>query len=350
MEPHPLQPMFNGINPQHFLMAITPSLFHIWREQRLTLPLSRPDRTPLYRAKRSSWMTTTLRLNILELGQEIRALSMRGLFRMVSQWETARTGARPWGIRLRLDSQASQFQNTNPDGLSIKLGTSVSIYGIFSWFQLGSLTATYTLDGTSTSQTYLVTTRSPQYVANDGEASNFILFSSQTLAAGDHTLVINITQCVNQTFILDYITYTPSFSTLALMPNLTGTSLPTTTFSAVPSGSPSSVLNGSQVSQSNIETKKTPIGAIVGGVIGGVLVVLLMGFLLGYRRRRRSSYMVGPEPSGTQNGGRDANCECSLFKLFRNIYDNVFRREFWLSRYRAGITFWEGFGSFSDIK
>jgi len=240
----------------------------------------------------------------------------------------------------------------NPDGLSTKLGTSVSIYGVFSWFQLGSLGATYTLDGTSIPQTYLVTTRSPQYIANDGEASNFILFSSQTLAAGDHTLVINITQCVNQTFILDYITYTPSFSTLALMPNLTGTSLPTTTFnSAVPSGSPSSILtNGSQVSQSNIGTKKTPIGAIVGGVIGGVLIVLLMGFLLGYLRGRRSSDMAGPEPSGTQNGGHDSSCECSLFRLIRDTHDNVFRREFWLSRYCAGITFWESFGSFSDIK
>ena len=84
MEPHPLQPTFNGINPQHCLMAITPSLFHIWREQRLTLPLSRSIQTPPYRAKHLSWMTITLRLNILELGQEIRALSMRGLFRMVS--------------------------------------------------------------------------------------------------------------------------------------------------------------------------------------------------------------------------------------------------------------------------
>ena len=152
-----------------------------------------------------------------------------------------------------------------------KIGTSVFVYGIFSWAQIGSLSATYTLDCTSIPQTYLVTTRSPQYMQ---EESNYILFSSDTLAAGNHILVINITQCINQTFILDYITYTPSFSTLASMPNLTN--LPTTTFkshssSATSSGSPFFITNGSQVSQSNIERKKIPISAIVGGILGGSL-------------------------------------------------------------------------------
>ena len=129
-------------------------------------------------------------------------------------------------------------------------------------------------------QTYLVTTHSPEFTANYQEASNYILFSSSNpLTAGNHTLVINITQCVNQTFILDYITYTPSFSTLASMPNLT--LLPITT--AIPA------------SQSNIERKKTPIGEIVGGILGGSLFFLLIGFLLGYLRRNRV---------------HDANCEC----------------------------------------
>ena len=149
-----------------------------------------------------------------------------------------------------------------------------------------------------------------------GEASNYILFSSDTLAAGNHILVINITQCINQTFILDYITYTPSFLTLASMPNLTLS--PTTTFkpsspSATSSGSPFSVTNGSQVNSSNTETKKIPVGAIVGGVLGGILVVFLIGFVLGYLRRRRlASDMVSPEPSGTQSRGYDASGKCSL--------------------------------------
>lgn len=184
-------------------------------------------------------------------------------------------------------------------------GTSVSVYGIFSWVQVGSLTATYTLDGTTVPQTYSVTTRSPQFMDDYGEASNYILFSSETLAAGDHTLVINITQCINQTFILDYITYAPSFSTLASMPNLTNS--PTTTASS--SSAPSVLANGSQVSHSNTETKKVPIGAIVGGVGGGILIFLLVGFLMRYLRRRRASDMenLRPDPLLARNRGHDAN-------------------------------------------
>ena len=187
-----------------------------------------------------------------------------------------------------------------PDGLSNKIGTSVFVYGIFSWGQIGNLTATYTLDGISTIMTYLATTSSPQFMKKYEEKSNYILFSSSPLAAGDHTLIINITQCVNQTFILDYITYTPSFSTLASMPNLTN--LAATTFksgssSATSSGSPLSVTNGSQVNQSNIERKKIPISAIVGGVLGGILFFVLIGFLLSYLRRNRT---------------QDASCECSV--------------------------------------
>jgi len=177
------------------------------------------------------------------------------------------------------------------DGLSNEIGTSVFVYGIFSWAQIGNLAATYTLDGISTTKTYVVTTSSPHFMKHLKEETNFILFSSDHLAATDHTLVINITQCVNQTFILDYITYSPSFSTLASMPNLTN--LPTTT--TFKSGSSSATSSGSPFSQSNIERKKIPISAIVGGVVGGIVVLVLIGFLLGYLRRNRAH-----------------SCECSL--------------------------------------
>jgi len=187
------------------------------------------------------------------------------------------------------------------DGLSNEIGTSVIVYGIFSWAQIGNLAATYTLDGTSTTKTYVVTTSSTQFTKHIKEQTNFILFSSDHLAAVDHTLVINITQCVNQIFILDYITYSPSFLTLASMPNLTN--LPTTTTfksgssSATSSGSPFSVTNGPPVNQSNIEKKNIPISAIVGGVVGGIVFLVLIGSLLGYLRRKRA---------------HDASCECSL--------------------------------------
>ena len=81
---HPLKPTFSGTNPQHWLTAITSSLFHISQEW-LTWPLSWLVQTLHYRAKCSSQIMITLQSNILGLGQEIRILSIRGLFKMASQ-------------------------------------------------------------------------------------------------------------------------------------------------------------------------------------------------------------------------------------------------------------------------
>ncbi|KAF8968104.1 hypothetical protein BDZ97DRAFT_1655524 [Flammula alnicola] len=175
-------------------------------------------------------------------------------------------------------------------------GTSAQIYGIFSWFNIGILSATYTLDGTTVPQTYAVATNTPEFVSNQGEAANFLLFSYNNLPAGDHTLVINITRCVNQTFILDYITYSPSFLNLAAMPALPV--LSPSSVSIVPTGSSATntptatsatTSTTSQVGQpGTLQTvsKKVPIAAIVGGVVGGIL--LIFAFLCLWIRIRRS--------------------------------------------------------------
>ncbi|KAF9477930.1 hypothetical protein BDN70DRAFT_861062 [Pholiota conissans] len=97
-------------------------------------------------------------------------------------------------------------------------GTSVSIYGILSYFEVGMVSATFTLDGESTPQTYIVT--EDDLVSNQGDLPNFLFITYSNLLPQDHTLTINITRCINQAFMLDYITYTPSFYNLALMDNL----------------------------------------------------------------------------------------------------------------------------------
>ncbi|CAA7267296.1 unnamed protein product [Cyclocybe aegerita] len=232
-------------------------------------------------------------------------------------------------------------------------GTSASLYGLFNWANIGVLAASYTLDGSTDAQTYSVTSSSPQYVKNDAEASNFLLFSRDNLTAGDHTLVITITRCDNQDFMLDYITYAPSFSTLASMPNLpvgpvtnpdpttsdgstgstsaapagittvvTGTSgVPITTVSTpidISSGAPSpSISSGSTSSGTQLgnqgtasESNSTPIGAIIGGVIGGLGVLVLAVFLFFWLRRRKAhdnEYGVAPNASLINSGSECAN-------------------------------------------
>ncbi|EDR05984.1 uncharacterized protein LACBIDRAFT_294728 [Laccaria bicolor S238N-H82] len=162
----------------------------------------------------------------------------------------------------------STHQSTTPgDSFIFRFsGTSLNIYGILHWANLGTVAASYTLDGAATSLTYSVTTSSSNHQNNLNDQHNFLLYSNTSLTAGDHTLVVNVTKCVTQTFIFDYLTYQPSFSTLATMPNLT---LPAST-------------NGTSHT-----TTSTPVGAIVGGVIGGLaLLFLLIGGFLWFRKKK----------------------------------------------------------------
>jgi hypothetical protein len=163
------------------------------------------------------------------------------------------------------------------------LGSSPSVYGIFSWDDLGVLSATYTLDGNTLPASISVTASTFEYMNDYGQASNVLLFSNDTVQPGDHTLVINITQCVNQTFMLDYITYLPSFTTLATMPNLTATT--TSAANASTSTQPTESQATSQINNGG-DSRGTPIGAIVGGLVGGLAFIAILIFLLFWWRKR----------------------------------------------------------------
>lgn len=148
-------------------------------------------------------------------------------------------------------------------------GTSATIYGIMDWNSTGTLSAAYTLDNVTTPQIYTISKSSPEYLNNDGQQSNFLFYSFDSIPAGNHTLVVNITACVNQTFIFDYLTYTPSFSSLATMPNLTTQ----TSSASSTTSSPSTPL---------------PIGGIVGGVLGGLALLFAIAAIILLMRRKRS--------------------------------------------------------------
>ena len=211
-------------------------------------------------------------------------------------------------------------------------GTSISVYGIFQWAKLGSISAVYTLDGVPSSQTYLVTADSPQRSQND--ATNFVFYSKNNLSPGPHTLGIQITDLVNQTYKLDYMVYSPSFSSFAEMPALTAvsstaasatqttgqvsttgsstplttptgssTALRTTQTPALTSTSISASGTGSvpdQATTAKLGKSTVPVGLIVGLIVGIVLIMgLLLVFLIRLRRRRqeRQRWEIEPAPS-----------------------------------------------------
>jgi hypothetical protein len=159
----------------------------------------------------------------------------------------------------------------------------LAVYGIFSWDNLGLLSVTYSVDGKPFQQSYSVTTSSPEYVNKIGDASNFLFYASDTISAGEHTLVIDITQSSNQSFILDYITYSPSFPTLGGMANLTTTSAKPsgTTRGGAPIPNPITTAASDQSSVHQVAA-----GAIVGGTVGGVFFVASIGLLIWFFRRR----------------------------------------------------------------
>jgi hypothetical protein len=160
-------------------------------------------------------------------------------------------------------------------------GTSVSVYGIFSWFDLGALVATYTIDGaTVVPRTHNITSLDLAQ-SNGGEVANFLHYSSDNFSPGDHTLVVNITIANNLTFVLDYITYKPSFETLSVI----NTTRPSTTVMSSPS------LRNPTSPPAQVQGALRP-AAIVGGIIGllaiGILVAILGRFFLLRRKAKQT--------------------------------------------------------------
>ena len=171
------------------------------------------------------------------------------------------------------------------------------MYGLFSWANLGTLSATYTIDGGVTiAGSYPVTTSSPEYINGIMAISNFQFVTFDSLSAGNHTLVIKLTQCDNHAFAFDYITYTPSFPNLSSMPGFvpsapastpgaasTTTNYGPTLISSKAGASPTT----SQASQPSAQgSKQTPVRSIIGVVVGG-LALALIAFLFVWLRRRK---------------------------------------------------------------
>ncbi|KAJ7584111.1 hypothetical protein C8J56DRAFT_1095304 [Mycena floridula] len=150
-------------------------------------------------------------------------------------------------------------------------GTEMQLFGISQAGVTGSLVLSYTIDnGNVLQKSYNTST------AASVDVLNFLLLDTGLLVSGNHTVMVNVTDAVGLTLIVDYIRYIPSFATLATMPNLT-VSEPSTSASVTGSATGVSTVTSSSPSHT---------GAIAGGVVGGITVVAMFVFLLFWLRHR----------------------------------------------------------------
>ncbi|KAJ7586590.1 hypothetical protein C8J56DRAFT_756019, partial [Mycena floridula] len=109
-------------------------------------------------------------------------------------------------------------------------GTKLTLYGIFPWNQPGTYRITVSVDG----GTALPFQFSSLVAGASGPQINFPLFTTGKLDAGDHTILVNLTECDSSTLIVDYIAYEPSFSSWSTMPNISLPSLGSQGTTALP--------------------------------------------------------------------------------------------------------------------
>ena len=257
----------SGISHLFYQMDPTISSSRTSQELPSTLPSSQLGRIHPFLGRRLLWITTIRGSPSTEVGGEVKTRSILVLSQTDSPTITRRTRPQTSGVASHTISAVRQPIFLNYYATQNGKGSSAAIYGIFTWSNLGLISLTFTLDGQPLSKSYRVEADTPQFVSELGQQQNFLFYSFDFLQSGDHTLVVNVTDCVNQTFAFDFLTYTPSFSTLASMPNLTQGST-----------------GASNGSQSN--SKKSSTGIIVGGIAGAVLLVLLFALVFIFRRRR----------------------------------------------------------------
>ncbi|KIY44037.1 hypothetical protein FISHEDRAFT_77949 [Fistulina hepatica ATCC 64428] len=172
-------------------------------------------------------------------------------------------------------------------------GSSISVYGVFHWENVGAVQSTYTVDG-GTPTLWQVSSNGTDTVHGYKDQINYLFFSSN-LTAANHTLEVNVTDITNsQTYILDYITYNAAFSSIAAKPNFTTTAATSTTSSTSSSSTSSSTSAAAHSSSPNLSP-----GAIAGIVVGSVaflFIIVALGLFLIRRHRRREHWNAEPAP------------------------------------------------------
>ncbi|KAJ7571944.1 hypothetical protein C8J56DRAFT_1083859 [Mycena floridula] len=156
-------------------------------------------------------------------------------------------------------------------------GSSLSLYGVFDWEQLGSYELTSTIDD----ELPVSKTFDARNSSNPGvQQLNFVLFSRE-LEAGNHSHF-----------------HPPSFSSLSTMPNLTGLTFPFP--NNVPTAGPTSPTNSSFPPPNNQANSKSHIAALVAGLVAGLALLSCLILLFIWRHQRQQNRPSIPVTSDEQ--------------------------------------------------
>ncbi|KAJ7584357.1 hypothetical protein C8J56DRAFT_789922 [Mycena floridula] len=164
-------------------------------------------------------------------------------------------------------------------------GTSVALYGVFDWTEIGKMSVVFTLDGRHTTQDFIAAAGG---TAPYQQQNHFLLFEQADLQATNHTVSTTITYADgNRDLIFDYITYVAAFSSLATKPKFTSSL-------ASSSVQSSTATSTSTTSPSPSPAPKKSSGAIIGGSIAAVVIFLIALFAIFFFIRRRRSRNSSP--------------------------------------------------------
>ncbi|KAJ7592363.1 hypothetical protein C8J56DRAFT_1131997 [Mycena floridula] len=239
------------------------------------------------------YIAVSPRKETLLLGRTLMVDDMYSGLSFGSGWATTET---VFNLFPTTSSPALPFQNTthtaSTPGSMFSFsytGSSLSLYGVFDWEQLGNYELTSTIDsGLPASKTF--DARNDLKPREFQQQPNFLLFSTGELETGNHTATFTLSKCSNQTLIVDYITYTPSFASLSTMPNLTGLTLP------FPSDFPAA----GPIPPTNPANSKSHIAALVAGLVAGLALLSCLILLFIWRHRRQNNRPSIPVTSDSQ--------------------------------------------------
>ncbi|KAG6870780.1 hypothetical protein C0995_010706, partial [Termitomyces sp. Mi166 len=167
-----------------------------------------------------------------------------------------------------------QTQDPRSSATFTFIGTSVSVYGIYDE-RLPVLMPVFTLDGEEGK------TLDPP----SSTEMNVLWYTGDSLAPGKHTLSIQFDSSTSGYFALDFITYIPSFSSLAALQGKP-TGVVSSSAPSLTSANPSSASTSTGQSMGSSGSSNSHMGVLIGAPVGGVVGILLLACLLFLLRRK----------------------------------------------------------------